>query len=82
MGFLGDGYNCTGADKSHTYIAIYSLCLYGHPSIDIDECETGNNTCSVDASCNNLLGSHECKCLPGFTGDGYNCSGQLVYDHC
>ena len=65
-----------------THILLLIVYIYGHSSIDLDECETGNNTCSVDASCDNLLGSYECKCLPGFTGDGHNCTGQTMVIYC
>lgn len=50
---------------------------------DVDECFNGNNSCHTNASCFNLIGSYDCDCLPGFMGDGFNCSskhspGQLV----
>ena len=44
---------------------------------DIDECNTDNGNCHVDATCTNfdIVASgmnitHKCECLPGLTGDG------------
>ncbi|XP_068706697.1 uromodulin-like [Montipora foliosa] len=41
---------------------------------DIEECLTGNHTCSSDANCINTNGSYNCSCKAGFVGDGRNCS--------
>ena len=56
------------------------LCLYPHTyfiSLDIDECSIGNHTCSHNATCNNTLGSFNCTCKEGFSGDGMNCTGTI-----
>ena len=42
---------------------------------DIDECFNDTDDCSVNATCTNTVGSFECVCLPGFTGDGITCTG-------
>ena len=42
--------------------------------IDIDECVTGLANCSVNAECINSIGSFNCTCRPGYTGDGFTCS--------
>ena len=42
---------------------------------DIDECSLGSDSCDINAVCTNTVGSFECVCLPGFTGDGVTCSG-------
>ena len=45
---------------------------------DIDECCLGQDNCDPNsATCTNTIGSFECECLPGFTGDGVTCEGQL-----
>ena len=42
---------------------------------DIDECAQNVDDCSGGARCNNLVGSYECLCPSGFTGDGRTCTG-------
>ena len=44
--------------------------------VDIDECAENNGGCSLIATCTNIPGSLTCTCLPGYTGDGYNCTGK------
>ena len=43
---------------------------------DIDECVLGTDNCDDNATCTNTMGSFECECLPGYTGDGVTCEGQ------
>ena len=43
---------------------------------DIDECDLDIDNCHDNALCRNTVGSFECECLPGFTGDGVNCEGK------
>ena len=42
--------------------------------------------CDVNADCVNLLGTFECVCQAGFTGDGRKCESdsieQMVADEC
>ena len=45
--------------------------------LDIDECQLKTNNCSSKAECLNYYGGFECKCLPGFSGDGIFCTGKL-----
>ena len=48
-------------------------------SPDVDECTDGSHNCSVNAWCNNMIGSFNCTCNLGFDGDGVNCTaGKLV----
>ena len=42
-------------------------------SIDIDECETGQHNCHINANCSDTSGSYECHCKEGFFGDGEIC---------
>jgi len=42
---------------------------------DIDECVDNNGNCSKDANCTNSDGSFNCTCHDGYSGDGFNCSG-------
>ena len=58
--------------KSHFFICDF---------IDIDECK-GNHSCHEDANCTNTNGSHVCDCQPGYTGNGQNCTGELITRKC
>jgi len=40
---------------------------------DVDEC-LDPTTCDENATCANTIGSFECACNPGFSGDGFECS--------
>ena len=43
--------------------------------LDIDECAMPDS-CHPNATCVNLIGSHNCTCIMGTTGDGFNnCEG-------
>ena len=48
--------------------------------VDINECEMMSDLCDNDAVavCTNTIGSYECDCKFGFTGDGFNCDGMLL----
>ena len=37
--------------------------------------DISNNPCHVNATCNNILGSFMCACVPGYSGDGFNYRG-------
>ena len=52
-----------------------------HSHLDIDECDMETDMCDDDsrAGCNNTLGSYECYCKTGFTGDGVNCTGKYMW---
>ncbi len=41
---------------------------------DMIECN-GENSCDVNADCSNTIGGYNCQCKPGFTGDGFQCTG-------
>ncbi len=44
---------------------------------DVNECETGENSCDVNALCSNTAGNYVCRCIRGFVGDGKTCVGNL-----
>ena len=45
---------------------------------DYDECSHDDwNDCNDEAECNNTIGSYDCKCNVGYTGDGRQCEGAL-----
>ena len=76
-GFTGDGMICDGMfrmrDELHTIQN--SKCEHDIFAEDIDECEVGIHNCNKNAQCINTVGSFFCSCLPGYTGDGVNCTG-------
>ena len=45
---------------------------------DIPECERGLDDCDQNATCINTIGSYDCLCNTGFTGDGFTCIGNFV----
>ena len=51
------------------------MCMH---LIDIDECTTELDNCHENAICSNTFGSFHCTCIPGFEGDGVNCTSKLV----
>ena len=48
-------------------------------SSDIGECTAGSHTCHVNADCTNTLGSFDCACRAGYSGDGTVCGSKLCY---
>ena len=42
--------------------------------VDVDECAV--SPCSVSARCDNLTPGFKCSCLSGYSGDGFNCTGE------
>ena len=48
-------------------------------SPDIDECSSAEgHMCDSNADCTNTLGSYDCVCDAGFSGDGYSCQGMAL----
>ena len=45
---------------------------------DLDECQEQNHNCDGMAHCSNTVGSFNCTCLQGFTGDGISCFGMIL----
>ncbi|XP_058945569.2 uromodulin-like [Pocillopora verrucosa] len=48
---------------------------------DIDECRGSNNVCDDNAYCSNTVGSYNCTCKEGFTGNGHSCSAKPCYHY-
>jgi len=46
---------------------------------DINECLTNNGGCDAQANCENTPGSFRCTCKPGFSGNGFSCSGESFF---
>ena len=45
---------------------------------DVDECTTAKHRCDDNADCVNTHGSYNCICKLGYTGDGFNCRGEII----
>lgn len=52
-----------------------NLCKF---SIDINECERDTHECHDNATCTNTIGDYNCTCNVGFSGDGFECEGEVV----
>ena len=44
---------------------------------DVDECQSSDPVCDINANCSNTYGSYFCTCISGYTGDGLQCNGKL-----
>ena len=76
IGYSGNGTYCEGMLTPFSFI---SICFQVYiSSSDIDECTSDNDTCHINASCINNVGSYDCECLSGFMGDGFNCSSECL----
>ena len=64
-----------GLHFSHTHMSNRQPCCVIF-SADINECEEDLDDCHEYATCINTIGSYECICNPGSTGDGRNCIGE------
>ena len=47
--------------------------------LDEDECDLKTHTCHENATCTNEPGSFSCACNSGYSGDGYNCTGNETH---
>ena len=65
---------------SHEYKVEFKIFMW-HVTyfVDIDECSNGSHVCDVNANCTNTVGSHNCTCKEGFTGNGDTCSGTASF---
>ena len=43
--------------------------------LDIDECANNTDNCDMNAYCNNTVGSYNCTCYAGYSGNGTTCIG-------
>ena len=46
--------------------------------LDVNECLEANS-CDVNATCINKIGTYDCQCNVGFSGNGFNCSSKSVH---
>ena len=50
------------------------MCIF----IDKNECDDISPPCDLNARCNNTIGSYECTCNVGYSGDGKTCAGKYI----
>lgn len=66
---------CLNGFTDKKYVCVCQTGYTGeHCEKDINECENGRNDCHVNANCTNTVGSFNCTCKVGYTGDGRICS--------
>ena len=53
-----------------------AIKLKPSPYLVIDYC--ASNPCDVNAECSSSVGSFSCACNPGYTGDGFTCTGRQL----
>ena len=62
---------------------ISSVCYIFSTLLDINECATGGgHTCHEKATCQNTPGSFSCTCMPGYSGNGASCRGNVFPCFC
>lgn len=59
------------------YILFVLVVLVCAHITDVDECSLGSE-CDEHATCQNTDGSHICTCIPPYSGDGRNCTGNTI----
>ena len=48
---------------------VFVVCLHA----DVNECDEGTDLCDSNADCTNTIGSYECTCTVGYSGNGNTC---------
>ena len=47
--------------------------------LDIDECNLTIHNCDINAVCTDSVGSFECECNHGYSGNGTHCGKDVIY---
>lgn len=79
-GFSGNGTTCQSKlqIKSHVLFTVPNMALRTYfiiVSPDVDECTMNFHLCNESAECTDTIGSYNCTCNSGYTGDGFFCAG-------
>ena len=56
------------------FVETETKCIFFPFVSDINECLSNNHSCNNNNYCVNQLGSYQCVCNAGYSGDGNNCS--------
>ncbi|CAK8671672.1 unnamed protein product [Clavelina lepadiformis] len=65
---------CKLGEKPSCLNKILNKHLICYNLIDVDECLSGLHNCDDNAKCTNTIGTFQCSCNNGFTGNGRICS--------
>lgn len=57
----------------------FSPCFIIYFILDVDECIDQTDNCDVNAFCNNTVGSFNCTCVSGYSGNGTTCVGEYQF---
>ena len=64
---------------SHTIYSAQTLQNNVFFLTDVNECSDGEwNNCHQNADCINTIGYYMCTCKHGYSGDGRNCTGEML----
>ena len=77
-------------DKRYIHVLCSAVCanVFSNDYLisliaDINECAEDLDDCHPDADCTNTIGSYQCRCRPGFTGNGRQCQlAQMDVNEC
>ena len=76
-GYTGSGTIGLCEGKLHTNNENKELLCIFPILLDINECtEESVRSCDRNALCTNRIGSFDCECYPGYTGNGTTCGKQ------
>ena len=45
---------------------------------EVNECVLSTHNCDTNAVCTDTVDSYTCKCISGFTGNGFKCTGRKL----
>ncbi len=60
--------DCDDCPPGHVFEPGLGMC------VDVDECAAGTDNCALNAVCSNTIGSFDCFCNAGYSGDGVTCT--------
>jgi len=75
---VGEHFNFLSCKKLVYQYFLYVLTCVSDIA-NIDKCAVNNGNCSEFANCTNFEGGHNCTCYPGYTGDGFTCTGVFLF---
>ena len=63
-------------------INFFNMYYSYSPVVPINECVLRLDNCDVNAVCTDTATSFECACQSGYSGDGVNCTGKIIFSFC